>query len=68
MMERFGMGDRVSDEGSLERGPGECKWPVEESWAESRPGGELGEGENGTASELALLTGLREKRDFLGIF
>jgi len=68
MMERLGWGDGASDEGSLETGSGACKGSVGESSVVGWSGGRvLGAGEKG-GSVLVLLTGLREKRDFLGDF
>ncbi len=46
MIERLGLGDRWSDEDTLEMGLGKCKGSVGESWVGERSGGRaLGWGE-----------------------
>jgi hypothetical protein len=68
MIERLELGDKVSDEGSLDMELGECKgsvgWSCVVEWSGGR---ELVGGERGPASVLDRLTGLREKRDFLEV-
>ena len=45
MMERLGLDDRASDEGSLEMGPGRCKVSNRGSFVDGWSEGELGEDE-----------------------